>query len=191
VSDAEAGLTDGPDRTEREERLTDTPLPEPAEENRFCAPHARLLRESHERWTGRDLLPPGATGEGGDLDGDVDGEIARRLFEAPFALLSHGNGADPTFTYANRTALGLFEFTWPQLLATPSRLSAEPVNQPERARLLARVAHDGFIDDYAGVRISGTGRRFYIRNATVWTLVDADGTARGQAAMFGEWERLD
>lgn len=163
-------------------------LAEPGTGNGFCAGHARLLRSSLQRWTGRDLLDAAPPPAGAPAPDDED--LGRRLFEAPFALLSHGSGADPTFTYANRTALSLFELTWAQLLALPSRLSAEPINQPERARLLAEVAAHGFIDDYAGVRISRTGRRFRIRRATVWPLIDDVGAPCGQAAMFANWEPI-
>jgi hypothetical protein len=166
--------------------LIGPPLPEPDPSNSFCARHARLLQASFCRWTGRDLLPPVPA----DGDGHAEADIGWRLFEAPFALLSHGTGVDPLFTYGNRTALGLFELRWSELLGMPSRLSAEPLNQPERERLLAQVASRGFIEDYAGVRISRTGRRFRIRRATVWTLVDEAGTPCGQAAMFAEWEPL-
>ena len=55
---------------------------------------------------------------------------------------------------------------------------------------MAEVTSSGFIKNYAGVRISKTGRRFRIENATVWNLVDDDGTPRGQAAMFAEWKAL-
>ena len=72
----------------------------------------------------------------------------------------------------------------------PSRLSAEPVSQMERARLLEQVTARGFIDDYSGVRISRTGRRFLIRRATVWNLIDQTGTYQGQGAMFRDWQRL-
>jgi len=155
---------------------------EPNEANGFLARHARLLRDSLRHWTGRDLLDAGA--------GD-ESAAARRLFEAPFAVLSHGIGPDPCFTYANRTALTLFAMTWSQMRATPSRLSAEAPDREARARLLAEVAARGFIDDYAGVRIARTGRRFVIRRATVWTLTDAAGLHVGQAATFGHWDWLD
>ena len=72
----------------------------------------------------------------------------------------------------------------------PSRYSAEPVNREARAELLARVARDGYIDDYAGVRISATGQRFRIEAATVWHLVAADGSVHGQAATFDRWQPL-
>ena len=56
-------------------------------------------------------------------------------------------------------------------LCTPSRLTAEAPNREERARLLAAVTTRGFIDDYSGIRISNTGRRFRIAQATVWNLL--------------------
>jgi len=73
----------------------------------------------------------------------------------------------------------------------PSRYSAEPLAREERARLLARVSRDGFIDDYAGVRISAQGKRFRIAQAVVWNLIDADGRCHGQAATFTDWTPLD
>ena len=53
------------------------------------------------------------------------------------------------------------------------------------------MARDGYIDDYAGVRVSSRGRRFRITQATVWNLVDAAGVLHGQAATFDRWLRLD
>jgi len=72
----------------------------------------------------------------------------------------------------------------------PSRLSAEPLAREERARLLAAVTARGFVDDYAGVRISRTGRRFRIERATVWNLADPAGLRLGQAAAFDRWTEL-
>ena len=53
--------------------------------------------------------------------------------------------------------------------------------------LLARVAAHGYIDDYAGVRVSRTGRRFGIEGATVWNLIDGEGRHQGQAATCAVW----
>jgi len=114
-------------------------------------------------------------------------ETARALFHAPFAVVSHDTADDPVFNYANQKALELFEMDWQSITHTPSRLSAETVNREERQRLLAQVSANGFIDDYSGVRISASGRRFRIENATVWNLVDAEGRNAGQAAMFSNW----
>lgn len=153
-------------------------IDEPCAANGFHGQHIRRLRQSLLRYAGRDLVDDPAD----------DVEAARSVFEAPFALVSHDTQADPMFNYANRAALDLFEMGWQELNGLPSRLSAEPVHRDERARLMQRVADEGVIDDYAGVRISKTGRRFLIRGATVWNLGDDEGRPYGQAAMFDDWE---
>lgn len=152
-------------------------IPEPAATNDHLPAHAALLINSYRQWTGKALLdselPPR--------------EAARALYHAPFAVLSHDNTADPRFTYANLTAQARFEMTWREIVGLFSRLSAEPMARPARAQLLEAVASQGYIDDYSGVRIAKSGRRFMIRNATVWNLTDADGKLQGQAAMFSEF----
>lgn len=115
---------------------------------------------------------------------------ARQLYYAPFVLLSHGREKDPIINYANKTAQELFEMKWHQLVQLPSRLSAETVEQEERDALLQRVHENGYIDDYSGVRISSSGKRFLIDHATIWTLQDSDGRYYGQAAMFSNWKNL-
>ncbi len=113
------------------------------------------------------------------------------LWQADFVLLSHGGGADPVFNFGNRMALNLFEMDYEALTSLPSRQSAEPVSQDERNHLLAQVTEFGCIDDYRGVRISATGKRFYIEHARVWNLYDPAGNYTGQAAMFREWTCLE
>ncbi len=152
----------------------------PCAANGWLTPHVTLLLDSHQRLTGRELLTP---------DDDAVAR-ARRAFEAPFVLLSHGLEADPLFNYANRTALDLFELDWPALLALPSRASAEALNQEARARLMRAVLERGYIDDYSGVRIASSGRRFVIEQATVWNVIDAAGRFHGQAASFANWRHL-
>jgi hypothetical protein len=151
--------------------------PQPA--NAFLRDHAELLCASYFRWTGRDLLA-----------GVGSGDVGRALYDVPFVVASHGTGPDPVFNYGNRKALALWETDWVTFTAMPSRLSAEPVEQAERARFMARVTALGFVDDYSGVRISTRGRRFLIRRATVWNVVDGRGEYRGQAVMFADWEFL-
>ena len=141
----------------------------------FVIAHTACLAHSLRHWTGRELWP----GNGRQL--------AQGVFEAPFVLVSHGTEADPILNYGNRAALSLWEMSWDELTAIPSRLTAEPPNREERARLLQEVKRRGFIDDYSGVRISKTGRRFRIARATVWNLLTQDGQACGQAAMFDRW----
>ena len=61
------------------------------------------------------------------------------------------------------------------------------MHQDERALSMSRVTQQGYIDDYRGVRISKSGRRFFIDQATVWNLRDENGAHCGQAATFSRW----
>jgi hypothetical protein len=153
----------------------------PNENNGWASAHVDLLLESYTQLTGSVLYEGALTGAG----------RARAIFTADFALLSHGLGDDPLFNYANQCALDLFELDWPQLLATPSRESAESANQAARERFMQSVAEKGFASNYSGVRISHSGRRFTINNATVWNVGDAVGVFRGQAATFASWAGID
>lgn len=116
--------------------------------------------------------------------------LAQQVFEAEFALLSHNADADPLFNYGNRTALDLFELSWHELVGMPSRFSAEPVNRAERERLLAEVNRKGFIDNYSGIRIAKSGKRFMIQQAVVWNVYDDRRNYYGQAACFKDWTLL-
>lgn len=143
--------------------------------------HTQVLLASYRRWLGTDLLA-----STGSLEGD-----ARALFEASWVVVSHGTQADPVLNYGNRVALELWEIDIPTLLRTPSRLTAEPLHRDERARLLERTTLNGYVDDYRGIRVSTTGRRFQIERATVWNLLDSTGRYVGQAATFAEWTPLE
>ena len=135
-----------------------------------------LIATSYRRLLGRDL---------------VADDSPTALWEAPLAIVAHGLGADPVFFFANRAALAAFETTPAAITAMPSRLSAEPLARDERQALLDRVSAQGYIADYAGMRISALGRRFRISEAVVWNLVDENGERHGQAACFTppEWAR--
>jgi len=146
----------------------------------FVIAHTACLARSLKHWTGRELLP--------SISDPL--ELAQKVFDAPFVLVSHGTQTDPILNYGNRAALTLWEMSWEKLTQTPSRFTAEAPNREERARLLDQVTRRGFIDDYSGVRISKTGRRFRIAQATVWNLISEDGRPCGQAAMFDQWEFL-
>jgi hypothetical protein len=115
---------------------------------------------------------------------DRSEDVLAALWDAPLIVVAHGDEPDPVFFFGNRAALAAFECDVERFTRMPSRLSAEAPLRNERQRLLDRVARDGFIDDYAGVRISATGRRFQIAGAIVWNLVDAQGVRHGQAATF-------
>ena len=140
----------------------------------------QLLLDSFRRWLGRDLIERKGSPE----------EQAKTLDQAPFVVVSHGMESDPILNYGNKIALDLWELDWERFIMTPSRLTAEPVNQAERARMLAQAQAQGFIDDYKGVRISGTGKRFLVEQAIVWNVVGAEGEQLGQAATFSRWKFL-
>ena len=146
----------------------------------WVGPHVAGLVRSFKYWTGRELLPGTPAGP----------DQSVWLFTASFVLVSHGTEADPILNYGNQAALDLWEMSWEELTRTPSRLTAEAPNREERAHLLARVTRDGFIDDYSGVRISRSGRRFRIDHAIVWNLLTEEGQPAGQAAMFEHWTWL-
>ena len=137
------------------------------------------IATSYRQLTGNELVA------GGDRDDPVGA-----LWVAPLAIVAHGTEADPVFFFGNRTALALFELDFNAFTQLPSRLSAEPLLREEREHLLERVGRDGLIDDYSGVRISSTGRRFRISRAAVWNLSGSDGRPLGQAAAFGTWNFL-
>lgn len=144
--------------------------------DRYRAPEVSariaLVAESFARLVGRPLVAdPGA-------------DIVSALWCAPRAILAHGTEADPVFFFGNARALEVFETDVAAFTAMPSRLSAEAPLRGERQALLDRVSRDGFISDYAGIRITATGRRFRIEQAIVWNLVDAHGVRHGQAATF-------
>ena len=149
----------------------------PTEKNNFLVEHVVDIRNSYRQLLLKELIPGIKTDE----------QFARQLFYAPFALVSHDTASDPVFNYANLKALELFELSWEDFTRLPSRLSAEPVNQVERKRLLAEVTEKGYIDHYEGVRISSTGKRFLIKNAVVWNLIDKNQRYKGQAAWFEQW----
>ena len=140
----------------------------------------QLILTSYRRLLGRELLTRG---------GDPEDE-AERLFEAPFVALSHGTEADPVLNYANRVALALWQMTPETLVTTPSRLTAEPMQRSQRQRFLEQTAQQGFMTGYEGVRISTTGKRFLIQDATIWNLTGDDGRPSGQAATFAKWSFL-
>ncbi len=141
---------------------------------------SQWLLDSYRRCVGRELMP---------RVGEAD-EQARALFTAPIVVVSHGTQDDPILNYGSQLALTLWEMTWEQLVQTPSRLTAEPVNRSEREWMLERARTQGYIDNYQGIRISSSGRRFLIEQAIVWNVTDSAGHRRGQAATFSRWTFL-
>jgi hypothetical protein len=116
--------------------------------------------------------------------GGNDSELRKALWEAPRAIVAHGTEADPVFFYGNRAALQWFEMSEDEFARLPSRLSAEPIAQEARVKLLDKVSRQGYVDGYSGMRIAKSGRRFMITDTTVWNLLDEAGGCHGQAAVF-------
>ena len=125
------------------------------------------------------------------IEAQTPEQLARELFHAPWAIVSHGIQADPIFNYGNQTALELWSMNWDEFTKTPSRLSAEAVNRATRSEMLEKAAKQGYIDNYQGVRISSNGERFLIEKAIVWNLTDESGQKCGQAATFRSWQWLE
>ncbi|MCA8413905.1 MAG: MEKHLA domain-containing protein [Burkholderia multivorans] len=141
-----------------------------------------LLADSYRRLVNRPLVPDGLSPSDG----------AAWLYEAAlFGILAHDTSADPVFVYGNRRAQAIFEYDWDELTALPSRLSAEPMERHDRQAFLEQVTRDGFVSDYRGVRVTKSGKRFWIEQATVWQLIDATGVVRGQAAMIPHVRAID
>lgn len=141
---------------------------------------SQYLLDSYTRFLKRELISRQGTAL----------EQAERLFTSPFVVASHGLEEDPILNYGNQTALTLWEMDWDDFTHTPSRLTAEPMNREERARMLEQAKRHGYISDYRGVRISRTGKRFLVERATVWNIHKPDQTPLGQAATFSSWVRL-
>jgi hypothetical protein len=152
---------------------------EPNPQNHFLVEHAKKLVESFLFVTGKPLI-----------DITTNRNIYQALYEAPFCLMSHNTDSDPIFNYANKAAQAAFEMHWDDFTRLPSRLSAEAITQEERQKLLARVTKNDFIDDYQGVRISSTGKRFFIEDAIVWNIKDEHGRYHGQAAALYKYSAL-
>ncbi|CAL8464536.1 g4071 [Coccomyxa elongata] len=139
-----------------------------------------ILVENHRRKVGSAILE------------DIEiSEMAKALWEAPFAVLSHDKfeNEDPVFTYANKAALDLFEATWDELVGMPSRKSAadEAEAQTDRNQILEAAAESGVIRNYTAWRQSLKGKRFQIKDATLFNLETPTEKKVGQATTIYHW----
>jgi len=146
-------------------------------ESRTVQKHSLLLRESYERVCGKPFPL--------DL---TKGPLVEALYYSPTVVVSHGTEKDPVFNYANQAAQGLWGMDWEQFTRLPSRLSAKEDKVEKREAALKEAFAKGYISGYEGIRIDATGKEFYIRNVTLWNLIDAEGQQHGQAALFDQWE---
>jgi hypothetical protein len=139
---------------------------------------ADLLAESYAKLVGKPLVPDGMSGDA----------AAAWLYEAPVGLLAHDTSPDPLFTYANLAAQERFEYSWDEFIGMPSRLSAAAGQaRDERQLFMDMVQRQGYADNYRGPRMTKSGRRFWIEDATVWNLIDAESSLVGQAALIRSW----
>jgi MEKHLA domain len=115
---------------------------------------------------------------------------AKNLFSADFVVLSHNNNRNPIYNYGNKKALELWEIDWETLIKTPSKNTTESISQEEREALLKEANLKGYITNYGGVRVSSTGKRYYIKDIILWNLTDDNEQFCGQAATFSQWEKL-
>ncbi|KXZ44265.1 hypothetical protein GPECTOR_70g496 [Gonium pectorale] len=156
----------------------------------YDTPEMKMLAfqicDSYWRLTKKYLL------EGVDFD-----RLPSALFRAPFALLAHDRFqegvTDPCYTYGNRAALEVFEYGWDELVGTPSRKSAadDPTAQQDRNGLLDKAAKTGLVEGFEVWRVTKSGRRFKIKNGTLFNIMNREGTKLGQAAVFSAYERED
>jgi MEKHLA domain len=141
--------------------------------------HSQRILHSYQHWTGESLFDLSASPE----------EIAQNLFDAPFIVISHGTEPDPIFNYGNSRALELWELSWEDFTRMPSRQSTEATEQEDRQNLLEEGAVKG-LKKFPGIRISSTGKRFYIENITLWNVLGENQQQCGQAALFWKWQYI-
>ena len=149
---------------------------EPCLENDFQAEHAALILVSFRELAGFPL---------------VEDESAEGVYHAPFPILTQTTDADPIMSYGNRAVQDLFEMDWSAFTKMPSRLVAEPGLRAEREAMFEKMRETGWIDNYEGIRVSATGKRFKLRNAFVWTVTDPLGNRIGEAATFKDITPLE
>ena len=141
--------------------------------------HVRNILNSFQRLTGRFI---------------IDRKNAKKDFleieNGDFILVSHNCLKDPILNYGNQFALRLWEMNWNEFIKTPSKKTAEPDLRENRSKMLNIVSKQGYFDQYEGIRVSSTGKRFKIKNAIIWNVSDDKGNFIGQAAYFNSIEYL-
>lgn len=142
-----------------------------------------LILESHKLAFGRPLVA--------GTDPRCNRRMAaQEVFAVDQAVLAHDGSEDPRLIYANAAAIRLWRRPWAEMIGMPSRLTAEPEEQPTRAKALTFAPQQNALAGYTGIRVDTKGRRFRIERAKVWIFRDAGGRGRGQAAGFSSWTLL-
>ena len=147
----------------------------------WCNQHVRNLLRSYHNLLGHKFE---------NLNIETPG-LTEIILHSEWAVISHENSVDPFFNYGNKRALSLFEVNLDELKKIRSRNSAEETLQANREVFMQQVKAKGFITGYSGGRISASGKRFKIKNVTVWNVTDESGNPAGQAACFKDWDYGD
>ena len=129
---------------------------------------AQLIIDSYQHWTGTTLV-----------------NTPKELYLLQKPVLSHNTMDDPVFNFANIAAQELFEMELDIFLSTPSKYSAEQIERKDRDHLLRDALKNGIIDNYEGIRISSTGKRFHIKKTQLFNLIGSSNKILGQAAIIG------
>ena len=156
-------------------------LAAPSEENGYQSVFIARLVESFARVTGKNLI------EAAGLDPRA---LGRSAYFGDFALLSHRGGAEAVLNYGNAFSLRLWECDWDTFTSTPSAATAPAEVSGARDLLMQKVGRENFVSGYCGERISRTGRRFVIKDVTVWRLLDEAENSFGMAAFFRQVRNL-
>ena len=91
--------------------------------------HVKLLLDSYKFFFKKEFI----SREGENLD-------ALHISNSLFVVLSHGNEVDPILNYGNKHALKLWGMNWDEFTRTPSRHTAENINQNLRSKVLQQVS---------------------------------------------------
>lgn len=140
--------------------------------------HSTVIYRSYTFWTGNELFD-GLTNES---------DLSRKLYHAPFVVVSHGTEEDPVFNYANLKAQEIWNMGWDEFTSMPSRFSAEPIEESKRNQLLETGRKKGITRLKQGIRINKDGRRFYIKDVVLFNLLNKNQDYCGQGAVYPKWE---
>ena len=146
--------------------------------------HARKIVQSYKSLTSKELVSLSLPDE----------ELGQALFVLPDTIvLSHGLQTQlkdgPILNYANACALNRWRASWEEITIMPSRYTAEAMERDARAAFMAEVTSKGIVTNYQGIRIGLDGKRFRMKEASVWNVI-VDGVLYGQAATFSKWEDM-
>jgi hypothetical protein len=152
----------------------------PSNENSYLKEYVHLITHSLKKLANIEIVDFSLSPE----------EQAKQAFNSNYVLLAHNAANEPIFNYANQTALNLFEMSWHEFTSMSSKYSAESDQREKREKFLADVTQNGYSTNYSGIRISKTGKKFEIKNVTLWNVYDSKNNRIGQAALFHEYNYL-